>query len=102
MEAVKTNNVLDRQSILATFIEILSEMTSDWDKDFSGEINAGTLLVSQLGFTSMDLVMLVVEIQQRYGRQDLPFEHLFAPNGKYVSDLRVADVVNFLYRQLNA
>ncbi|HEV7859847.1 MAG TPA: acyl carrier protein [Pyrinomonadaceae bacterium] len=101
MEAVKTNNVPGRQSILATFIEILSEMTSDWDKDFSGEINAETLLVAQLGFTSMDLVMLVVEIQQRYGRQDLPFENLFAPNGKYVSDLRVADVVNFLYRHLN-
>lgn len=100
MEPVRADAPATRESILATVVERLSEMMIDWEREYSGELGADTYLVSELGFSSMDLVMLVVEIQQCYQRHDLPWENLFAPDGRYVDDVQVAQVVDFLDRHL--
>lgn len=90
------------QAILAVLVDVLTEMTEEWDLDAAGSIGAETWFVGDLGFTSMDLVMLVVELKARYDGTDLPFEDLFAPDGEYVSDLRVGDMASFLAAQLAA
>ena len=101
MERVKARKPIEKDAILATLIELITEMTSDWEREFSGEIAPTTRLVSDLGCSSMDLVLLIVHIQQQYQRHDLPFEDLFAPNGRYVKDLCIADVANFLYEHFH-
>lgn len=100
MEPVRANAPATGESILATVLQTLSEMIIDWEREYSGELGPDTYLVSELGFSSMDLVMLVVEIQQIYQRYDLPWERLFAPDGRYVDDVQVGQVVDFLSRHL--
>ncbi len=100
MEPARANAPATRESILTTVLQRLSEMVIDWEREYSGELGADTYLVSELGFSSMDLVMLVVDIQQCYQRYDLPWENLFAPDGRYVDDVQVAQIVDFLDRHL--
>jgi acyl carrier protein len=102
MSITTTQNRLDEEVITKGLIARIVEMTRDWYDEPPGEIRADTLLVETLGFTSMDFVMLIVDIQQHYNRYDLPFDDLFAPSGCYVSDLEVREIVHFLCRHLNA
>ena len=100
MESARAGAPVTRESIVATVVARLSEMMIDWEREYSGELGPDTYLVSELGFSSMDLVMLVVEIQQCYHRHDLPWEDLFAPDGRYVDDVQVAQIADFLNRHL--
>jgi acyl carrier protein len=77
-------------------IEMLQELTSDWDTDINGQISATTSIVNDLGFESLDVVYLVTAIEQRYGRRDLPFEQLLMVDGRYVDDLNVTQIAEFL------
>jgi acyl carrier protein len=89
-----------RPTVLPALVRILNEMTAEWDRDLPAAIGPGTWFIADLSFTSMDLVMLVVEIKSRWGCEDVPFEDLFAPGGRYVSDLRVGDMAAFLEPRL--
>lgn len=75
---------------------ILEDMTTDWDLDFSGGIGPDTLLIADLAFESIDVVEFVVALEERFGRRDLPFEALLMADGRYVDDLTVAQVAEFL------
>lgn len=92
---------LNREQILSQIIEILQQMTSDWDTGFSGEIGPHTHLVRDLNCESIDIVQFVVAIEERFQRRDLPMEKLLMVDGRYVDDLPVSEVVNFLYSNLN-
>jgi acyl carrier protein len=85
-----------RQSILRTVTEILADITADWDLEFSGGIGPQTMLIADLAFESIDVVELVVALEERFGRRDLPFEELLMVDGRYVDDLSVAQIVDFL------
>ena len=92
---------LDQDAIAATLIEQIKVMTEDWFDGDDVEILADTPLVKELGLTSMDFVMLVVDIQQKFQRRDIPFDDLFAPNGHYVADLTVSQIARFLSSHLD-
>jgi acyl carrier protein len=81
-------------------IEMLQELTSDWDTDLDTQINPATSIVNDLGFESLDVVYLVTAIEQRYGRRDLPFEQLLMVDGRYVDDLTVTQIAEFLQRNI--
>lgn len=85
-----------QNAISATLLEQVRKMTEDWFDGDQVEISPDTLLVKELGFTSMDFVMLVVDIQQQFDRRDIPFDDLFAPKGVYVRDLSVNQIASFL------
>jgi acyl carrier protein len=85
-----------RDAILSDLIEMLQELTSDWDLVFAGAISGDTRLIGDLAFESVDVVHLMVAIQERYARQDIAFEDLLMANGRYVTDLRVAQIADFL------
>jgi acyl carrier protein len=93
---------LEKEAILEIVNGILKNMTSDWDLDYSGGITPDTSLIADLTFESIDVVYFVVAIEQQFERRDLPFEKLLMINGRYVDDLRVAQVVDFLFEHLNA
>jgi acyl carrier protein len=98
----ETNGVkLDRETIFRDMVQILENMTSDWDTSHEGEIRPETRLIADLGFESIDVVQLVVDIEERYQRRDLPFEKLLMENDRYVDELQVGKAVDFLVTHLN-
>ena len=91
---------LSRDSFIDKVIEILKDMTSDWDLDFGGGISPTTLLVSDLEFESIDVVQFVVQVEEVFQRKDLPFEKLLMIEGRYKDDLNVGEVAEFLHEYL--
>jgi len=88
-----------QDGIAGSVLEILDDMTSDWDLDFSGGIGMDSLLIADLAFESIDVVQLVVALEERFDRRDLPFETLLMTDGRYVDDLAVHQIVDFLREQ---
>ena len=52
--------------ILSDVIELMSNLAGDWEYD--GDVGEETMLLSGLGFESLDLVVLGTSLQERYGR----------------------------------
>lgn len=94
--------VVGEPGVLAELVAILEDLTSDWDTGFSGSIGPETSLIAELGFESIDVVHLIVTLEERFERQDLPFESLLMRGGRYVSDLSVGDLSGFLETHLAA
>jgi len=94
-------NKMDSGQILTNLVEILEEITQDWDTELSGKIGADTSLMNDLTFESIDVVMLIVAIEERFKKTGLPFDELLMIDGRYVDDLRVSELVSFLDTHLN-
>lgn len=91
----------DKDAILQDLVQIIEGMIGDWETDFSGSIGAETLLVSDLGMESIDVVGLVIAIEEHYQRQDIPFIQLIMVDGQYVEDLSLRELRDFLALHLN-
>ena len=100
MTAGRTGAPVPRETILADLLQIVSDIVQDWDLDFSGGLGPKTRLVGDLGFQSIDVVMLIGEIQKHYDRRNLPFERLLLRDGRYVAEVRIEDVADFLHEHL--
>lgn len=94
-------DVLTKEKITGQIVEILSDMTRDWDTGLDGPIGPSTRLVADLAFESIDVVQFVVSIEERFRKRGLPFEELLMEGGRYVDEIRVGDAVDFLHRHLN-
>jgi len=79
---------------------LLTDMTSDWDLEYGEPINGETRLMADLAFTSIDVVQLVVGIEALVQRRHLHFEHLLMVDGRYVMELQVKQIADFLVEQL--
>ena len=89
-----------REVIVAKVVRVLCDMTSDWDIEFFGEIGPHTHIISDLEFESIDVVQFIVQIEETFGRKDLPFEKLLMINGRYRDEMTVQEVVDFLHKHL--
>lgn len=81
-------------------IATLKDLTEGWDSAATNNIQTSTSIINDLGFESLDVVYLVSAIEQRYGRRDLPFERLLMTEGRYVDDLNVHQIAQFLHQNL--
>ena len=97
MDQTTTTN---RARIQDKLLGILGDMTSDWDMDFGGDMDDATQLVDDLGFESIDFVMLISEIEGAFQKRGLPYDKLLMHDGDYVDDLSVGQVVDFLVKAL--
>ncbi|HHZ88051.1 MAG TPA: acyl carrier protein [Chromatiaceae bacterium] len=77
-------------------IDVLHDMTQDWDLEYTESIGPGTGLMKDLAFESIDVVQLAVALEQGFDKQGMPFEELFMRDGDYVDELLVSDVVTFV------
>lgn len=84
--------------VQSDIIAILKDMTQEWDMDLS-EINSETKLMEDLGFVSVDIIHLVVSIEEHF-KQKLGFNTLLMQNGRYVDDLSIEEIANFVSSQL--
>ena len=82
-------------------IEIISELTQDWDTGFDGGTSPSTAIVADLGFEYLDVVHLITAIEQRYDKSDFPLEELLMVDGHYVDDLTVTQIAQFLCEHLS-
>lgn len=94
------NEAHGREELLRDLAGILKDLTGDWDTEFSGAIGADTRLIGDLAFESIDVVQLIVAVEERYGRRDLPFEELLMVDGRYVDEITVGEMADFLHRRL--
>lgn len=90
-----------REDIEKELLTILKDMTADWELDYSGGIKADTRLVGDLTFESIEVVQLMVAIEQHFNVKNLASEKLLMRDGRYVPDLTVSEIVNFLAEQMN-
>lgn len=90
-----------RQEVFQNLVGILEEMTSDWESTYEGGIRPETRLIADLGFESIDVVQLVVAIEEAYQSRSLPFEKLLMADGRYVDELVVSQIVDFLVANLD-
>lgn len=91
-----------RDEIERDLIAILTDMTADWGLSFDGGIGPDTRLMADLAFESIDVVQLVVAIEAHVKRRHLHFEKLLMSDGRYVQELQVKDIADFLVQQLAA
>lgn len=77
-------------------IALLEDFTLDWDTDFEGPIGRETKLLADLGFESIDIIQLVVAIQEEVLRRKLSFDKLLMKDGRYVDDLSVGQIADYL------
>lgn len=84
--------------VQSDIIEILKDMTQEWDMDLS-EINSETKLMEDLGFVSVDIIHLVVSIEEHF-KQKLGFNALLMRDGRYVDDLSIEEISSFVSSQL--
>jgi acyl carrier protein len=90
---------IDQESITADVLGLLSQLARDWE--YSGEISPETFLFADLGFESIDAVVLASYVQDHYQRQ-LPFPELLAELGRReVKDISIGELVEFIHYHLN-
>ena len=92
------SGAFDRQTILSTVTTTLESLVQDWDLDAS--IGPRTTLVADLGFESIDLIQMVAALEQEFGRPNLPFAELLIVDGRYIDDLSVNQIADFLATRL--
>lgn len=89
---------MTESEIQSELIELLKEITEDWEID-EIEILPSTKIVEDLGFVSIDIIQLVVAIEEHF-QQKLGFNELLMKNGRYLDDLGVDEIAQFVERKL--
>jgi acyl carrier protein len=92
-------NIAQQETILNDVLGLLKQLARDWE--YSGEITPDTWLFADLGFESIDAVILASFVQEHY-RRPFPFPQLLADIGhRGVKDLRIRELVEFICQHLN-
>jgi acyl carrier protein len=91
-------NTQDRD-VMADVLSLLNQLARDWE--YFGEITPETFLFADLGFESIDAVVLASFIQEHY-KQQFPFPQFLAELGqREVKDIRLGELVEFIRGHLN-
>jgi acyl carrier protein len=85
--------------IEAQVVALIGEIARDWD--YAEQIGPGTRLFADLGFESLDAVVLGTAIQERYQRA-MPFAELLAEIGQRPTpELTIGELVSFIQRHVS-
>ena len=87
---------MSEHDISGRLVGILTDMTSDWDIELDSAINNDTHIIADLAFESIDIVEMVVAIEQAFDSRGIPFEKLLMVDGRYVDDLSVGQISEFV------
>jgi acyl carrier protein len=88
---------MTRAEIQATLVEILHDFQG---REYSGEITPATRFFGELGFVSIDAIVLGETLEARFGRK-LPFHEFFAELARRkAQDVEVGELVAFLHGAL--
>ncbi|MCA9778468.1 MAG: acyl carrier protein [Candidatus Eremiobacteraeota bacterium] len=82
------------QEIENSIMEILKEMTEDWDLEMD-ELEPDAGLVEELCFSSVDFLHLMAAVEMKIGRK-LNYEELLVEDGSYRTELTVRELAKFV------
>jgi acyl carrier protein len=88
-----------RQEILNYLLLKMEELTQDWD--YAEPVRPQSLLFTELGFESLDAVVLCTAIQEHY-HTPMPFAELLADIGREQRDLSINELADFVDHHLGA
>jgi acyl carrier protein len=88
--------------VFQDLVTLIEDMTDDWETGFTGGLKPETRIMADLGFESIDVVHLIIAIEEHYKREDLEFEKLLMHEGRYVDDLTLRELADFLGSHLTA
>jgi len=90
---------LSKDKVLKDIVAIITDLTSDWDSDV--EVSSETRILNDLGFSSID-VATMASILEQYYRRSFPFaEFLLELEKKGAQDLKLDQLADFIYSNLN-
>lgn len=78
----------------------LKEFVEDWGLEV--EITPDTRIVEDLEFDSIDVIQLTVAIEEAAGGRKLGFQGLLMRDGRYVDDLTLRELQDFVAARLAA
>jgi phosphopantetheinyl transferase/acyl carrier protein len=82
-----------RQEILDYLLQKMGELTQDWD--YPDPVRPESKLFTELGFESLDAVVLCTAIQEHY-QTPMPFAELLAEIGQQQRDLSIDELTDFV------
>ncbi len=82
--------------ILKNLGTLLDDFTQDWDKELDEGYSRDTKLLADLGFESIDIIQFIVAIEEDFGLHKTPFDKLLMKDGRYVDDLTLGQLADFL------
>lgn len=83
-------------ALIQPLITLLEDFTQDWDHDAEGAMSGDTKLLADLGFESIDIIQLTVALEETFGLRKVPFDKLLMQDGRYVDDLSIRQIAQFL------
>jgi len=86
-----------RQEILDYLLQKMGELTGDWD--YPDPVRPESKLFTELGFESLDAVVLCTAIQEHY-QTPMPFAELLAEIGQQQRDLSIDELTDFVNTHL--
>jgi len=86
-----------RQEILDYLLQKMGELTQDWD--YPDPVRPESKLFTELGFESLDAVVLCTAIQEHY-QTPMPFAELLAEIGQQQRDLSIGELAAFVNTHL--
>jgi acyl carrier protein len=86
----------------ADIIQDLAEILRNFQgREYSDEIGPRTLFFGELGFASIDAVVLGEMLEERYGRKFPYGEFLASMRDSQVQDIEIGQLAEFLLRHMN-
>lgn len=82
--------------LIPPLIALLTDFTQDWDDEPDAAMNGDTRLLGDLSFESIDIIQLTVAIEETFGLRKTPFDRLLMQDGRYVDDLSIRQIAEFL------
>jgi acyl carrier protein len=95
-----SNGKLTSEQLVPQLAALLKDFTQDWDSEFEGQMDRSTTLLADLGFESIDIIQLVVAIEEDITHKKVAFDKLLMKDGRYVDDLSIGQIADFLAAQL--
>ena len=86
-----------RQEILDYLLQEMGALTQDWD--YPDPVRPESKLFTELGFESLDAVVLCTAIQEHY-QTPMPFAELLAEIGQQQRDLSIDELTDFVNTHL--
>lgn len=90
-------NQISQEEIQTYILERIEELSRDWD--YTEEIGPQSLLFTELGFESLDAVVLCTALQEHFHRH-MPFAELFAQLGEERRDLSIGELSEFVHHHV--
>jgi len=92
---------MNKKNIEDEVLTVLQDIIQEWDVDLTEPLGTATNVVEDLGFASIDMIHLVISLEERFHKSGLGFDQLLMQDGRYVDDVNVAQLTDFLYHKLN-